>query len=157
MYYVWSSDIIKKQSSMDQPGKVANPARGQLNRENDSSPVPVRASEFIWSRETGTGAVPSCVSLLTLHTQAESGAYSPDSSRFSRPRPFIHLTAMRHYCGPVPSLSGYPIAHRWRSLPRVRRHRASSPQGSSSNGCCLFAHHHGPINVRLSFQDKLLL
>ena len=28
---------------MDQPGKVANPARGQLNRENEHSPVPVRA------------------------------------------------------------------------------------------------------------------
>ena len=28
---------------MDQPGKVANPARGQLNRENEYSPVPVRA------------------------------------------------------------------------------------------------------------------
>ena len=26
---------------MDQPGKVANPARGQLNRENEHSPVPV--------------------------------------------------------------------------------------------------------------------
>ena len=29
--------------SMDQPGKVANPARGQLNRENEYSPVCVRA------------------------------------------------------------------------------------------------------------------
>ena len=32
--------------SMDQPGKVANPARGQLNRENEFSSVPVRALEF---------------------------------------------------------------------------------------------------------------
>ena len=29
--------------SMDQPGKVANPARGQLNRVNSYFPVPVRA------------------------------------------------------------------------------------------------------------------
>ena len=29
--------------SMDQPGKVANPARGQLNMEIDFFPVPVRA------------------------------------------------------------------------------------------------------------------
>ena len=29
--------------SMDQPDKVANPARGQLNRENEHFPVPVRA------------------------------------------------------------------------------------------------------------------
>ena len=42
---------------MDQPGKVADPARGQLNRENKYSPVPVH------SRETGS-AIPSRVSLL---------------------------------------------------------------------------------------------
>ena len=29
--------------NMDQPGKVANPARGQLNRENGYFPVRVRA------------------------------------------------------------------------------------------------------------------
>ena len=29
--------------SMDQPGKVANPACGQLNRENEIFPVPVSA------------------------------------------------------------------------------------------------------------------
>ena len=29
--------------SMDQPDKVVNPARGQLNRENEYSPVRVRA------------------------------------------------------------------------------------------------------------------
>ena len=29
--------------SKDQPGKVANPARGQLSRENEYFPVPVRA------------------------------------------------------------------------------------------------------------------
>ena len=47
---------------MDQPGKVANPARrGQLNREKIVS-CP-RACLRIWSRETGS-AVPSRVSLL---------------------------------------------------------------------------------------------
>ena len=30
-------------NSMDQPGEVANPARGQLNGENDFLPVRVRA------------------------------------------------------------------------------------------------------------------
>ena len=48
--------------SMDQPGKVANPARGQLNKKNLYFPVPVRSLR-IWSRET-ISAVPSCVSLL---------------------------------------------------------------------------------------------
>ena len=42
----------------------------------------------------------------------------------------------QHTIGSVPSLSGHAVAYRWRSLPRVRWHRASSPQGSSSNGCC---------------------
>ena len=36
---------------MDQPGKVANPARGQLNRENKYSPVPVCACEFGLARQ----------------------------------------------------------------------------------------------------------
>ena len=36
-----------------------------------------------------------------------------------------------HAIGQVPSLSGHAIAYRWRSLPRVRRRRASKPQGSS--------------------------
>ena len=33
--------------------------------------------------------------------------------------------------GSVLSLSGHAIVYRWRSLPRVRRHRASKAQGSS--------------------------
>ena len=44
----------------------------------------------IWSRETSS-AVPSRVSLLIFHTQAESGAYSRDSTRFLRRRSFIYL------------------------------------------------------------------
>ena len=35
--------VITYGKGMDQPGKVANPARSQLNRENEYSPVPVRA------------------------------------------------------------------------------------------------------------------
>ena len=46
----------------DQPGKVANSARGQLNRKKIISPCP-RSRLRIWSRETGS-AVPSRVSLL---------------------------------------------------------------------------------------------
>ena len=63
-----------------------------------------------------------------LHTQAESGAYLRDSSRVPRRRPFMKPPyAIRS----VRSLSGHAIAYRWRSLPRVRRHRVSKPQGSS--------------------------
>ena len=32
--------------SKDQPGEVVNPARGQLNKENEYFPVSVRACEF---------------------------------------------------------------------------------------------------------------
>ena len=63
-----------------------------------------------------------------LHTQAESGACLRDSSRVSRRRPFMKPP---YAIGSVPCLSGHAIAYRWRSLPRVRRHRASKPQGSS--------------------------
>ena len=133
---------------MDQPGKVASPARGQLNRENDFFPC-LRSRLIIWSRETGS-TVPSRISLLILHTQAESGAlltgFLPISAAAS-----IYLSKPPYAIGSVPSLSGHAIAYRWRSLPRIRRHRASKPQGSSNNGCCHFAGHHGPINVRLSF------
>ena len=39
--YAWSSDKIAECTY--QPGKVANAARGQLNRETRFFPVPVRA------------------------------------------------------------------------------------------------------------------
>ena len=48
--------------SKDQPGKAANPARGQLNRENNIS-LSLLAPEN-WSRETGSAVVPSRASLL---------------------------------------------------------------------------------------------
>ena len=65
-----------------------------------------------------------------LHTQAEPGTYFRNSSRFPRRRPFIYFKPP-YVIGSVPSLSGHAIAYRWRSPPRVRRHRASKPQGSS--------------------------
>ena len=65
-----------------------------------------------------------------LYTHAESGAYLRDSSRVPRRRLFIYLKPP-YVIGLVPSLSGHAIASRWRSLPTVRRHRASKPQGSS--------------------------
>ena len=65
-----------------------------------------------------------------LHTQAESGAYSGDSSRVPRRRPCINLKPP-YAIGSIPSLSGHALAYQWRSLPRVRRHRTSKPQDSS--------------------------
>ena len=108
---------------MDQPSKVANPARGQLNRENNI-PLSPCVPENLVSRDGFSRPVPR--QPAHLHTQAESGAYLRDSSRVPRRRPLWNRAI-----GSVPSLSGHAIAYRWRSLPRVRRHRASKPQGSS--------------------------
>ena len=110
---------------MDQPGKVANPARGQLNRENNI-PLSPCVPENLVSRDGFSRPVPH--QPAHLHTQAESGAYLRYSSRVPRRRPFMKPP---YAIGPVPSLSGHAIAYRWRSLPRVRRHRANKPQGSS--------------------------
>ena len=111
--------------SMDQPGKVANPARGQLNRENNI-PLSPCVPENLVSRDGFSRPVPR--QPAHLPSQVESGAYLRDSSRVPRWRPFMEPP---YAIGSVPSLSDHAIAYRWRSLPRVRRHRASKPQDSS--------------------------
>ena len=113
--------------SMDPPGKVANPAHGQLNRDF-FFPLSAFAPENLVLRDEFGSPVPR--QPAHLHTQAESGAYLRNSSRVSRRRPFIY-SKPPYAIGSVPSLSGHAIAYRWPSLPRVRRHRASKPQGSS--------------------------
>ena len=62
-----------------------------------------------------------------LHTQAASGAYLRGSLRVPRRRPFIYFKPP-YAIGPVPRVSGRAFAYRWRSLPRVCRHRVSKPQ-----------------------------
>ena len=104
-----------------------NPARGQLNRENEY--FPARSRLRIWSRKTGS-AVPSRVSLLISVLRLNLVPTLRDSSRVPRRRSFAYLKPP-YAIGSVPSLSSHAIAYRWRSLPTVRRHRASKPQGSS--------------------------
>ena len=93
------------------------------------------------------------MSLLIFRTQTESGAYSRDSSRVPRRRPSIY-TAIRHRVSPVfiRSRNCVPKSFTAESPPA----RVSSPQGSSSNECCLCRFHHGPTNLRLSFPHPLL-
>ena len=64
---------------MDQPGKVVNPARGQLNRENEyfSSPS---APENLVSRDGFSSPVPR--QPVNLHTRAES-VFLADSNKNS--------------------------------------------------------------------------
>ena len=95
---------------------------------------PVRvlfAPENLVSRD-GFGRVPSRVSLLIsilgLNLVLITYGISPEFNG----GPFIYSkTAIIHAVGLVPSLSGHAFAYQWRSLPTVRRHRASKPQGSS--------------------------
>ena len=134
-------------------GMVANVALGEFNKKNDRknefSPVKSPfAPENLVSLD-GFGRPPPRISLLILHTQDESGFYTQDEygCLLTRFLPFsaaasVYLFKRPFAIGSVPSLSGHAIVYRWRSLPRVRRHRASSPQGSSRNRCCHFAGRH---------------
>ena len=114
---------------MDQPSKVVAAARGQLNREIK---INISLSAFAPENLVSRDRFGSPVTRQPAHlqTQAESGAYLRDSSRVPRRRPFIYFKPP-YAIESVPSFSGPAIAYRWRSLPRVRRHRASKPQGSS--------------------------
>ena len=80
---------------MDQPGKVANPARGQLNREMNI-PLSPCVPENLVSRDGFSRPVPR--QPAHLHTQAESGAYLRDCYRVPRRRPYE--TAIRHRVSP---------------------------------------------------------
>ena len=73
---------------MDQPSKVANPARGQPNRENEFS-LSLYAPDN-WSQETGS-AIPFRVSLLILQTQAEYGLPHEIPPDIPARRLFIYL------------------------------------------------------------------
>ena len=109
--------IITYSKSKDQPGKVANPARGQLNREVDTS-LSHFAPENLISRD-GIGS-PVLRQRAHIFTPAGCAAYIRDSSRFPRRRPFIYLN---HH-----TPSGQSRVHR---VTRVRWYRARKPHGSS--------------------------
>ena len=136
---------------MDRPGKVANPARRQLNRENWYFTVPVRAWEFGLARRVRQSRLaPACSSPYSGWIWCLLTGFLPISAAGS-----IYETAIRH--GPVPSLSDHVIAYRWRSLPRVRRHRASKPQGSSKRVLPWQVTTDQLICMHLSFPHPLLV
>ena len=131
------------QQNMDQPGMVVNPARGQLNKEKVLFPRPRSYNRpRNWPREAGSAAVPSRLSLLILHTQTEYISCLPTGFLTLPATVSTYIPSTAIGSVPINSLLGHAIACRWRSLSRVRRHRARSPQGSSSNGCCLVRFHH---------------
>ena len=112
---------------MDQPGKVANLARGQLNRNMNIS-LSAFAPENLVSRDEFGSPVPR--QPAHLHTQAEFGAYLRDSSRVPRRRPFIYF-----------SLNSHPPS----GQPRVYRVTQSRTDGVH---CREFAGT-GPVNLKV--------
>ena len=107
--------------------------RGQLNRENEASLSLFTPEKFALARRV------SRVSLLILHTHAESGACSPDSSRFPRRRPFIYtinplrasleFIRSRNDCISVYSIAYTPAASRrgWTRTVEVSKETVRSP------------------------------
>ena len=81
-------DHASYSKSMDLTGKVANPARGQLNRKNTHFPSAFTPENLV-SRDGFGSPVPR--QPAHLHTQAASDAYLRGSARVPRRRPFIYL------------------------------------------------------------------
>ena len=80
--------VIKFSKGKVQPGKVANPARGQLNCENVFSLSPF-APENLVSRDGFGSPLPR--KPPHLHTRAGSNTYLRDPSRVQRRYPFIYF------------------------------------------------------------------
>ena len=78
---------------MDQPGKVANPARGQLNRENNI-PLSPCVPENLVSRDGFSRPVPR--QPAHLHTQAESACLLTGFLPSSAAASFYSFTTDRH-------------------------------------------------------------
>ena len=128
--------ITYSKKSKDQPGKVVNPARGQLNRENKYFAVLSPFAPKIWSRETSS-AVPSRVSLLIyLHTQAESSAYLRDSSRCPQPTASVYYLN-RHT--PLGQSRVYRVTQVRTDAVHCRESAGTAPVNLTvvPNGCCL--------------------
>ena len=76
--YMYVCMVITYSKSKDQPGKVANPARGQLRTGKMKNSLSAFAPENLVSRDGFGSPVPR--QPAHLHTHAESGVYLRDSS-----------------------------------------------------------------------------
>ena len=139
--YVYMCGYHVKQSIV-QPGKLANTGRGQLNREIHFFSVLVCALESYLARQVRPSPPASACSITFSTFRLNRVLTHGIRPAF---RGGVHLFIPPSATVSVTSFIRSRIAYRWRSLPRVRRHRASCSQGSSSNGCCLFRFHDGPI------------
>ena len=143
---------------MDQPGKVANPARGQLNKENEYFipgtvfPCP-RSRLRIWSLETRSAVrsrVSLLISILRLNLVLTYGI--PPEFRGG-----VHLFIyIRHT--PSGQSRVYRVTQLRTDGVRCRESADTGPVNLKvvPNGAAL-AGYHGPINIRLSFPHPLLV
>ena len=124
--------VITYSKGKDQPGKVANPARGQLDRGNNIS-MSAFAPENLVSRDGFGSPVPR--QPAHLHAQAESGAYLRDFS-LPRRRPFRYLFKPPNAIGSVPSSS---VTQLGTDGVHCRESTGTGPVNLKvvSNGCCL--------------------
>ena len=118
--------------SMDQPGKVTNPARGQLNRSINIFLVPFAPGNLV-SRDGFGSLVPR--QPAHLHTQAESGAYLQDSSRFPQRCPSLYFN--RHT--PSGQFRVYRVTQLRTDGVHIRESAGTEPVNLKvvPNGCCL--------------------
>ena len=137
--------VITYSESKDQPGKVANPARGQLNRENVHFPCP-RSRLRIWSPETGS-TVPSLVSLLIsilrLNLVLTGGIL-----------PVFHISQP-----PSSQTRVNRVTQLYTDDVHCRESAGTGPVNSKVvpvTGAALTGHH-GPIKMRFSFPHPLLV
>ena len=147
-YCVWSAPSPEYESTVY---GGCQPCSWSAEQRKWTFPCP-RSRLRIWSRETGS-TVPSRVSLLILHTQAETDAYSRDSSRFPRRRPFIYLN--RHTPSGQPRV--YRVTHFRTDGVHCREAAGTGPVNLkvvSVTGAAL-AGQHGPINRRYCRKENV--
>ena len=136
---------------MGQSGKVANPARGQVNRENDHFPVPVRAWEFGLTRQVRLSrpAYARLFSILRLNHQSSIWCF------FTGILPLSAAASIYLYCQPP---LGQSRIYQVTQLRIDGVHCLESADRGPIvlkvvpvTGAAFSGYHHGPINVRLSF------
>ena len=117
------------------------------------SPYP-RSRLRIRSRQTGS-AVPSCVSSLILHELNLIG-WCSFMGFLPLPRDGVHIYRQPSSCQSLLEfIRSRDCVSMVFTAESIRRHRASSPQGSYSNGSCLFRYHRGPFFARLSISTPI--
>ena len=124
--------VITHSKSKDQPSKVVNPSRGQLNRKMDIFLPPFTPENLLSTDGFGS---PVQRQPAHLHTQAEYGAYLRDSSRGSRWRPFIYLN---HHT-PLGQSRVYRVTQLRTDGVHCREFVGTGPVNLKvvPNGCCL--------------------